>query len=245
MLARFYAVHSAIINYDGFMRQTNIVIPVITIDGPSGSGKGTISKGLAEKLGWHFLDSGAIYRVLAYAAMQDNVSPTAIATLESIALSLKAQFIDIPGKPQQIIFRNHDIALAIRQESCGNFASKIAGISEVRSALLNYQRSFRKAPGLIADGRDMGTVIFPDATLKVFLTASAEERAKRRQLQLQASHIDVNLSSILHDLLERDARDAERKVAPLKPATDAITIDTTSLSIEEVLQQIIARIKVT
>lgn len=217
--------------------------PVITIDGPSGSGKGTICKELAEKLGWHLLDSGAIYRILAYVAIQAGINPEDISALEKIALTLKdtVKFLDHSAKPQQIFFQQQDITNAIRSEECGNFASKIAKIAQIRSILISYQRSFRLAPGLVADGRDMGTVIFPDATLKIFLTATAEERAKRRQLQLQEANINANLNHILRDLQERDARDAARTVAPLKPAEDAVIVDTTNLSIDEVLQVILQK----
>lgn len=218
-------------------------IPIITIDGPSGSGKGTISKLLAEKLGWHFLDSGAVYRVLALSIIKNNVKLDDIPALINLAKSLNAEFIDYPGLVQKIIFEKEDVTDAIRYEECGVMASKVAAIAEVRAALTSFLQGFSRLPGLVADGRDMGTKIFPNAQLKIFLTASVEERAKRRLLQLQGSGINATLVAVLQALMERDARDASRVAAPLKPDPAAVIVDTTKLSIYEALQLILAHAK--
>lgn len=217
------------------------IIPVITIDGPSGSGKGTVSKLLAEKLGWNFLDSGAIYRVFALASLQAKIDSTDLIALKKLVASLEIKFLP----SSQIIHQGRDISRAIRQEGVGVYASKLAENPEIRSVLLKVQRDFLQVPGLVADGRDMGTVVFPGAKLKFFLTARAEERAKRRQRQLQEKGINVSLTEILRDLVERDARDQRRAVAPLKPADDAIIIDTTNLSIDAVLQEVLNYVKST
>jgi len=217
-------------------------IPVIAIDGPCGSGKGAVSKMLAEKLGWHLLDSGAIYRILTLAVMRKNIPLDDVDALVEAGRGLNIEFINLPDKPQKILLDGEDITTAIRQEECGINASKISSYAEIRSLLIEYQRSFRKPPGLVADGRDMGTVVFPDASLKVFLTATVEERAKRRLLQLQSQGISATLSTVLEELAARDKRDANRSVAPMKPDIDAVIIDTTKLSINEVLQQILAHV---
>ena len=195
--------------------------PIITIDGPSSSGKGTISKLLAEKLGWHFLDSGAVYRALALITINNKISLSNIPALINVINLINS--LDAP---------------AIRSEECGITASKIAVIPEVRAALIPFLRGFSRPPGLVADGRDMGTVVFPNAKLKIFLTASVEERAKRRLLQLQGSGINANLDAILQGLIERDNRDESRDAAPSKPDSAAIIIDTTDLSVDEVLHNI-------
>jgi len=217
----------------------NSQAPVITIDGPSGSGKGTIAGILARELSWKLLDSGALYRLLAFNASNHGVDLTNEELLKALAAHLDVQFIAAePGKLQQIILEGEDVSNVIRTETVGAGASRVASLPAVREALLQRQRAFREAPGLIADGRDMGTVVFPDAPLKVFLTASAEERARRRYLQLKGKGEDVSLSSLLDEIRARDERDTQRSVAPLKPAADAIQLDSTELSIEQVLQRI-------
>ncbi|MGN5592680.1 (d)CMP kinase [Stutzerimonas nitrititolerans] len=218
-------------------------IPVVTIDGPSGSGKGTVAALLAAKLGWKFLDSGALYRLLAFAARNHGVDLTNEEALKVLAAHLDVQF-DTAGSGQgmRIVLEGEDITEAIRNEVVGAGASQVAALPAVREALLQRQKAFREAPGLVADGRDMGTVVFPDATLKIFLTASAEERARRRYLQLKAKGDDVNLASLLDEIRARDERDTQRAVAPLKPADDAIQLDSTALSIEQVLGQILSEV---
>jgi cytidylate kinase len=216
---------------------------VITIDGPSGSGKGTIAGLLAKQLGWNLLDSGALYRLLAFAARNHGVDLTNEEALKLLAAHLDVQFIAAEaGQAQKIILEGEEVTDAIRNEQIGAGASQVAALPAVRSALLQRQRAFREMPGLIADGRDMGTVVFPDAPLKVFLTASAEERAQRRYLQLKAKGDDVNLASLLEEIQARDERDTQRAVAPLKPAVDAIQLDSTELSIEQVLERILSEI---
>ncbi len=218
-------------------------VPVITIDGPSGSGKGTVAALLAGKLGWNFLDSGALYRLLAFAARNHGVDLTNEEALKVLAEHLDVQFgAARDGHGMVIILEGEDVTEAIRNETVGAGASQVAALPVVRTALLQRQKAFREAPGLVADGRDMGTVVFPDAPLKIFLTASAEERARRRYLQLKARGDDVNLTSLLEEIRERDERDTQRAVAPLKPAEDAIQLDSTTLSIEEVLQRILSEV---
>ncbi len=217
--------------------------PVITIDGPSGSGKGTVAGILAKRLGWNLLDSGALYRLLAFAAGNHGVALDNEALLEKLAAHLDVQFIGATdGKPARIILEGDDVTHAIRSETVAAGASKVAALPAVRDALLQRQRAFRECPGLVADGRDMGTVVFPDAPLKVFLTASAEERARRRYLQLKAKGDDVSLSGLLDEIRARDERDTQRAIAPLKPAADAIQLDSTELSIEQVLERIMSEI---
>lgn len=217
--------------------------PVITIDGPSGSGKGTVAGILAKRLGWNLLDSGALYRLLAFAAGNHGVALDNEALLEKLAAHLDVQFIGATdGKPARIILEGDDVTHAIRSETVAAGASKVAALPAVRDALLQRQRAFLEFPGLVADGRDMGTVVFPDAPLKVFLTASAEERARRRYLQLKAKGDDVSLSGLLNEIRARDERDTQRAIAPLKPAADAIQLDSTELSIEQVLERIMSEI---
>lgn len=221
----------------------NIQAPVITIDGPSGSGKGTVAGLLARRLGWNLLDSGALYRLLAFAASNHGVDLTNEELLKALAAHLDVQFLAAEeGQLQRIILEGDDVSNDIRNEHVGAGASRVAALPAVREALLQRQRAFREAPGLIADGRDMGTVVFPDAPLKIFLTASAEERARRRYLQLKAKGDDVSLSSLLDEIRARDERDTQRSVAPLKPAADAIQLDSTELSIEQVLERILSEV---
>ena len=202
-------------------------------------GQGTVAGILARELGWKLLDSGALYRLLAFNAVNHGVDLTNEELLKALAAHLDVQFVAAePGKLQQIILEGEDVSNVIRTETVGAGASMVASLPAVREALLQRQRAFREAPGLIADGRDMGTVVFPDAPLKVFLTASAEERARRRYLQLKGKGDDVSLASLLDEIRARDERDTQRAVAPLKPAADAIQLDSTELSIEQVLQRI-------
>lgn len=215
------------------------VIPVLTIDGPSGTGKGTVSQLLAQALHWHFLDSGALYRVLALAAKQHAVELDNETTLEVLAAHLDVQFkTQERGEAARIILEGNDVTSIIRTEECGDAASRVAALPRVRKALLNRQRAFRESPGLVTDGRDMGTVVFPDAFLKVYLEAKLEVRAQRRYLQLKEKGINVSLAQVVKELAERDARDQQRFVAPLKPAQDAIIIDTTEMNVQQVLDVI-------
>lgn len=220
-----------------------IVAPVITIDGPSGSGKGTIAGLLAKQLGWNLLDSGALYRLLAFAAGNHGVDLTNEEAMKLLAAHLDVQFIAAGGgHGQRIILEGEEVTDLIRNEQVGAGASQVASLFAVREALLQRQQAFQEMPGLVADGRDMGTVVFPDAPLKIFLTASAEERARRRYLQLKAKGDDVNLASLLDEIQARDERDTQRAVAPLKPAADAIQLDSTELSIEQVLERILSEV---
>jgi CMP/dCMP kinase len=217
--------------------------PVITIDGASGTGKGTVSQLLATRLGWKFLDSGALYRVLALAGQKHSVVLDNEKSLEVLAEHLDVQFIAQENNPSQIILEGEDVTEIIRTEKIGNAASIVAALPAVRAALLSRQRAFRDAPGLVADGRDMGTVVFPDAELKIFLIASPEERALRRYNQLKERGISVTLGDLIEELRERDRRDQERAVAPLKPAQDAIIIDTDRLTIDQVVERILSEIE--
>jgi len=219
------------------MPEQTVDIPVITVDGPGGSGKGTIAMRLAEQLGWHFLDSGALYRLVAVAAMDRNVSVDDEEALGKVARSLDVNF-GISEEGMVVLLDGNYITGRLRSESVSIFASRIAAFPVVRSALVVRQRAFRKLPGLVADGRDMGTVIFPDAKLKIFLTASAEARAERRYKQLKEKGESVNLTRLFQDIKLRDERDSTRAVSPLRPAEDAHVIDSTELSINEVLQEI-------
>ncbi|MBD3635000.1 MAG: (d)CMP kinase [Methylophaga sp.] len=212
-------------------------IPVLTIDGPSGSGKGTIAQMIAREFGWHYLDSGAIYRVLAQAAIKHQLDLADEAALTKLAEQLDVRFA-FDNAELKVMLEGDDVSLRIRSEEAGNAASKVAAIPSVRSALLQRQRDFRKMPGLVTDGRDMGTVVFPDAPFKVFLTASAEERAQRRYKQLKQKGIESNLSDLIAEISERDRRDSEREVAPLRPAKGALILDSTELGIDAVFEQV-------
>ncbi|QLF91774.1 (d)CMP kinase [Pseudomonas sp. ABC1] len=215
-------------------------ISVITIDGPSGSGKGTVATLLARQLGWNFLDSGALYRILALAAEKHGVALDDEVRLASLAASLDVRFGAEGEGATVILLEGENVSESIRNETVGAGASRVAALPQVRSALLQRQKDFRMSPGLVADGRDMGTVVFPDARLKVFLTASAEERARRRFLQLKGKGDDVNLASLIDEIRARDERDTQRTVAPLKPADDAVLLDSTALTIEQVLERILS-----
>ena len=208
-------------------------VPVITVDGPSGTGKGTLCAYLADWLGWHLLDSGALYRVLALAALQAGTDLDDESALAALARDLDVGF-ERDGTGMRVMLDGEDVSGRIRTEECGNAASRIAAMPPVRAALVDRQRAFQRPPGLIADGRDMGTVIFPHAPLKLFLTASPGERAIRRYKQLIEQGISVNLQRLSADITERDERDSKRAASPLKPATDAITIDTTDDDIDAV-----------
>ena len=212
--------------------------PIITIDGPSGSGKGTLCKLLADRLGYHLLDSGALYRLVALAAEHHGVSAENELAVADIAACLDVQF-KAQGDGVQVVLEGEDVSLAIRTETCGMNASKVASLTLVRKALQERQRAFAELPGLVADGRDMGTVIFPDAPVKVFLTASAKERADRRYKQLKSKGLSASLWDILMNIQQRDELDENRAIAPLKPAEDALVIDCTHMSILDVEQKIL------
>lgn len=210
--------------------------PVITIDGPSGSGKGTIAKLVAKTLNWNYLESGALYRILAFAAIQSSISIDAVNALVDLAHHLPVKFES--HLFDKIFWNNHDVTDEIHTEYYGNIASKIAALPEVREALLSRQRVFLAPPGLVTDGRDMGTIVFPQAKLKFFLVADCLERAKRRLAQLKQKGKSVSLESVLEELTERDYRDQHRSISPLQPAADAIVIDTTMLKVDETFEQI-------
>lgn len=211
-------------------------IPVVTIDGPSGSGKGTISRRVAQSLGWHLLDSGALYRLVALDAANKGIALNDETNLAVLAAGLKVRFASTVDGKERIFLAGKDVTAAVRGEDAGHGASAVAGIQGVRDALLQRQRAFRRAPGLVADGRDMGTQVFTDAVLKVYLTASAAERAERRHKQLKDKGIDVSLAAVSRDIVDRDRRDSERSVAPLRPADDAKILDSSSKPIDEVVR---------
>ncbi len=213
-------------------------IPVMTLDGPAGAGKGTVSRGIAKRLGWHYLDSGAIYRSLAIAVQDAGVELDDINGMVEVAKKMDLSFGS--GDTPVVMLDGQIISDRITSEICGNITSKIAALGPIRQALLSKQREFRKRPGLVADGRDMGTVVFPDAEFKVFLTASAEERAQRRYKQLKEKGIDVSLTGLAKEIEERDRRDMERSESPLKMADDAVLVDTSDMSIDEVINHCLA-----
>jgi len=213
-------------------------VPVIAIDGPSGSGKGTIAYAVAGSLGFHYLNSGALYRTVALAALESGADLENELVLRAIALNLIAKF-----HGESVVMGGRDVTDVVRSEAVSLAASRIAALPRVREALLERQRAFRKAPGLVADGRDMGSVVFPDAALKVFLTASAEERARRRYKQLIDKGMDANMATLLQDIRERDERDSSRAAAPLRQSADAVLLDTTRMSIEETVGQVLALYK--
>jgi CMP/dCMP kinase len=212
------------------------VVPIITIDGPSGSGKGTISQRVAEALGWHFLDSGAIYRVLGFMASRAGIGSEDVDKLVEMAETMPLSF-----DGERVLLGQEEVTDAIRTESAGNQASKVAAIPRVREALLAWQRNYARAPGLVADGRDMGTVVFPQAQVKIFLTASPEERAKRRYKQLKGKGLGVNLAGLIEEIRERDERDSQRAVAPLRASASALSLDSTNLTIDEVYTQVMQK----
>ena len=214
--------------------------PILTIDGPSGSGKGTISRRIADRLGWHLLDSGALYRLVALAGKRAGADPADAEAHARLALQMNVSFASAPDGGERVILEGSEVSAEIRSEEGGQGASRVAAWPAVRTALLQRQRAFAQPPGLVADGRDMGTVIFPAAELKVFLTASAAERAQRRYKQLKDKGSDVSLPALSREIAERDLRDSTRAVAPLKPAPDAALIDSTGLTIEEVVDRVLA-----
>ncbi len=212
--------------------------PVLTIDGPSGSGKGTIAARAAQILGWHILDSGALYRLSGYLKEKNNIDIKDIGNLVKAVSAMKVVF-----DGDRVLLNDEDVSLTIRTEKAGNAASKVAAIPEIRSTLLQWQRDFCTEPGLVADGRDMGTVVFPQAEVKIFLDASAAERAKRRYKQLIEKGLSANLADLVAEIQERDDRDRNRAVAPLCAADDAIVIDSSSMSIDEVLNQVLDAVR--
>ncbi|WP_133512086.1 (d)CMP kinase [Candidatus Thiosymbion oneisti] len=214
------------------------MIPIVTIDGPSGTGKGTIAELLARRLGWHCLDSGALYRTLGLAAQRRGLDPDAVAALAALASTMQVEFRD-----RRVLLDGEDVSEAIRTQAVGNAASRIAVHGPVRERLLARQREAASLPGLVADGRDMGSVVFPDAPLKLFLTASTEERAERRYKQLRQKGLDVSLSPLVREIRERDERDASRSAAPLKPPLGALVVDTTAMTIAEVLVRVLEAVK--
>ncbi len=211
-----------------------MTVPVVTVDGPSGVGKGTVSLLLTQRLGWHFLDSGALYRLVALAAIRHSVALEAEPEVAELARELAVEFIPRGRGEPAVMLDGQEVTAEIRTETAGGNASRVAAHTAVRQALLERQRAFRQPPGLVADGRDMGTVVFPDAKVKLFLTASAEIRAGRRYKQLKEKGLDVSLSALLAEIEARDARDRGRSSSPLRPAEDAVVIDTSELSIDEV-----------
>lgn len=219
-------------------------VPVIAVDGPSGSGKGSVALMVARALGFHVLDSGALYRLLALSAIERNIDPGSEAALAKAADDLAVRFVEgQPGEPARVLLDGRDVGDRIREEDVGQLASRVAAFPSVRQALLARQRAFAQSPGLVADGRDMGTVVFPDAPLKIFLDADVLERARRREKQLLGQGVSANLPRLVEELRARDDRDRNRPVAPLRPAPDAVVIDSTHLGREEVFQQIMVLVR--
>jgi cytidylate kinase len=214
-------------------------VPVIAIDGPGGAGKGAVSQQVANSLGWHLLDSGSLYRITAYAAGLTGVELEASVAVANIARTLNVRFED-GTDGVRVMLDESDVTTAIRSEEGGRAASVIAADAAVREALIERQRGFARPPGLVADGRDMGSVVFPDADLKIFLTASVEERARRRYKQLKDKGMDVNLPALSRDMKERDRRDSERSVAPLRATEDARTLDSTNLELQQVVDLVVS-----
>jgi cytidylate kinase len=214
-------------------------VPVVTLDGPSGSGKGTIARRVAEALGWHLLDSGALYRLVGLAAARAGTPISDEHRVADLARNMRVSFGTAADGSESILLDGEEVSPDVRTEETGRLASRVAALPAVRDALIGLQRGFRQAPGLVADGRDMGTRIFPDAPVKVFLTASPEERARRRYKQLKDKGIDVSLSALSRDIAERDRRDSEREIAPLRPAADAYMLDSSNLTIDEVTQTVL------
>lgn len=220
-----------------------MIAPVVAVDGPSGSGKGTVSQWLATTLGWHLLDSGALYRLVALAMQKQGIAIDDIDALAAAALNLDVAFDAHSGDGVQVVMDGHDVSRALRTEACARDASRVAALPAVREALLQRQQMFRQPPGLVADGRDMGTVVFPDAERKIFLTASAECRARRRHKQLNQKGISARLTDLLEEIRARDTRDQNRAVSPLKPAPDAFVLDTTEMNIGEVCEAVYAEVR--
>ncbi len=214
-------------------------VPVVAIDGPGGSGKGTVARAVARHLGWHLLDSGSLYRLVGLAALGRGISLEDAAGLAAVARGLDAHFDPEAGTEGTVTLEGRDVTGTIRTEVAGQAASRVAAVAEVRAALVDRQRAFRRPPGLVADGRDMGSFIFADARVKVFLTASVEERARRRYKQLKEKGIDVSLPALSKDMADRDRRDANRSVAPLRAAPDARVLDSTGMSIEQVVSVVL------
>lgn len=218
-------------------------VPVIAIDGPSGSGKGTVSREVARQLGWHLLDSGALYRLVALAGEQAGLDAQDVAGHARLAAEMPVRFGSDQDGGEQVSLAGQDVTRRIRTETAGMGASRVAAWPEVRSALMTRQRAFAVPPGLVADGRDMGTVVFPDAALKIYLTASASERARRRFEQLRDRQPQVSLEALALEIAARDQRDMTRAVAPLKPAADAVTIDSTAMPIGQVVAQVLVQVR--
>ena len=216
-----------------------MTVPIVTIDGPSGSGKGTISRAVARHAGWHLLDSGALYRLAALAGARASLDPADVAAHAALARNMGVAFRTGGDGGELVLLDGQDVTTELRSEAAGAGASRVAAWPELRSALLARQQAFAQPPGLVADGRDMGTVVFPQASLKIFLTASAEERARRRYKQLKDKGSDVSLAALSREIAERDLRDSTRAVAPLKPAPDAEVIDSTALPIEAVVAEVL------